>query len=269
MKTEIRLVTPELAAEWLEKNKSNRTLRRHAVDHYARQMRLGHWTLTHQGICLDACGNLVDGQHRLAAVVQSQSSVEMLVTILDETATALGMPLDTGVTRSYADILAIPKKHIEVVRAAVEIADGGSRCVRLSTTETMAAHAQLREELEALPSILNHAMAAHRLATILAAMAQPERAGEIREQSSWFTTGSNCTQWWSSVEALNRLIKQAPRTRWSSTAGRLEYVIRWRAAMLSPESKISRITNDVLAGREVREQCRAIFVAAGVRHESN
>lgn len=267
MKTEVVLVTPKMAAEWLAKNNSNRTLRRHAVDHYARQMRLGQWRLTHQGVCLDADGNLVDGQHRLAAVVQSETAVTMLVSSLDETATALAMPLDTGMPRSYADILSIPKKHIEVVRVAHEITDGGSRSVRLSTAETAAVHAQVREQLEALPAILSHAMAAHRLGTILAAMLAPSRADEIREQSAWFVTGSNCTQWWPSVEALNRLVKQAPRTRWNSTAGRLEYVIRWRLAMVSPEWKISRITNEVLMGREVREQCRAIFVAAGVRND--
>ena len=267
MKTDVILVTPEMAAGWLQRNKINRAVRKHAVDHYARQMRLGQWRLTHQGICIDADGNLVDGQHRLEAIVQSQVSVEMMVTVLSKTATALAMPLDTGMLRSYADILSIPKKHIEVVRAACEIADGGSRAVRITTAETAAAHAQMREQLEALPAILNHAMAAHRLGTILAAMLAPSRADEIREQSAWFVTGSNCTHWWPSVEALNRLVKQAPRTRWSSTAGRLEYVIRWRLAMVSPEWKISRITNEVLMGREVREQCRAIFVAAGVRHE--
>lgn len=267
MKTEVVLITPEMAAEWLTRNKINRAVRQHAVDHYARQMRLGQWRLTHQGICVDAGGNLVDGQHRLRAIVESQVSVEMMVTTLGETTTALAMPLDTGMLRSYADILNIPKKHIEVIRAACEIADGGSRAVRITTAETAAVHVQMRGQLEALPSILNHAMAAHRLATILAAMLAPDRAEEIREQSAWFVTGSNCTQWWPSVEALNRLVKQAPRTRWSSTAGRLEYVIRWRLAMVYPDWKISRITNEVLMGREVREQCRAIFVASGVRYE--
>lgn len=73
-------VTPEIAKGWLAKNPQNRTLRRATVDAYAADMRDGNWLPTHQGIAIDAEGWLLDGQHRLTAVVESGCTVRMLVT---------------------------------------------------------------------------------------------------------------------------------------------------------------------------------------------
>jgi hypothetical protein len=45
----------------------------------AEAMRRGDWIVTHQGIAFDIHGVLVDGQHRLAAVVEAEVPVEMTV----------------------------------------------------------------------------------------------------------------------------------------------------------------------------------------------
>lgn len=264
MKTEVVLVTPEMAAEWLEKNSSNRPMRKHVIEHYARQMRDGVWVLTHQGVCVDRLGNLIDGQHRLSAIVLAGVAVLVMVTTTDHEESAMGAPVDLGLGRTYSDILGLPRKHVEIVRLIQEIANHGGRSRRLSTAEVGAIYRHTQGQIEALPAPILSASCAHRLATILAAIIAPAEAGAIREQASWFATGSNCTQWWSSVEAFNRYVKQSPNSRWHGSEGRMEYVIRWRAAMLSPQLKISRITNDTLAAREVREQAREIVTASGV-----
>lgn len=76
----IVMVTPEMAARWLEEfNSHNRPLRLSLVKFYANQMRLGLWMLTHQGIAFSVNGTLIDGQHRLAAVVMSGVSVKFWV----------------------------------------------------------------------------------------------------------------------------------------------------------------------------------------------
>lgn len=80
MRSEILNVTPQQAEEWLKKNERNRPLMQTRVDTYARDMLADCWRLTHQGVAFTADGTLVDGQHRLAAVVQSGKTVEMLVT---------------------------------------------------------------------------------------------------------------------------------------------------------------------------------------------
>lgn len=104
IKSEWVLVTPFLASEWLAANHTNNRKRMKAVvSHYARDMESGHWTTTHQGIAFDSHGRLVDGQHRLAAVVESGCSIWFLVTNgLSEEAI---ISLDRGKNRTLAHAL--------------------------------------------------------------------------------------------------------------------------------------------------------------------
>jgi hypothetical protein len=82
-------VTPEVATKWLEKNTHNRPIRQHLVDSYALAMKRGEWRLTPEPIAFskpftDANGNhcketLIEGQHRLWAVVEAGVAAEMTV----------------------------------------------------------------------------------------------------------------------------------------------------------------------------------------------
>ena len=56
----------------------NRNLNLLTVKRYANDMRQGHWMVTNQGIGFDVAGNLLDGRHRLWAVVRSGVPVDML-----------------------------------------------------------------------------------------------------------------------------------------------------------------------------------------------
>lgn len=101
-------VTPKLAEEMLERNHLNtRPLNQRRVTQLADVMKAGKWVLTHQGIALDEDGNLIDGQHRLYAIIESQvGSIPLLVTRgLDAAATFA--KVDVGKVRSVADALAI------------------------------------------------------------------------------------------------------------------------------------------------------------------
>lgn len=73
-------VTPAKAAEWLEKNTFNRSISAATVNKYASDMMSGAWTLNHQGIAFGDDDVLVDGQHRLMAIVKSGMTIKMLVT---------------------------------------------------------------------------------------------------------------------------------------------------------------------------------------------
>jgi hypothetical protein len=73
-------VTPELAQGWLAHNGRNRRIRETVVKAYAADMKNGNWLPTHQGIAIDTENNLIDGQHRLSAIVASGMTVKMLVT---------------------------------------------------------------------------------------------------------------------------------------------------------------------------------------------
>jgi hypothetical protein len=81
-------ITPKKAAAYLEKNATNRTLRGPTVAAYEADMKAGNWIPTHQGIAFNDRDELIDGQHRLTAVVRSGATVRMLVT--------RGLPALTG-----------------------------------------------------------------------------------------------------------------------------------------------------------------------------
>ncbi|HEY3502740.1 MAG TPA: hypothetical protein VGN37_08170 [Actinocatenispora sp.] len=117
MRSRVQKVTPEKAAMLLQANTSNRPLSAALVHTFAEAMRRGDWQVTHQGIAVGAGGRLVDGQHRLAAVVEAGVPVEMLVFHdVDESTFDV---LDTGRRRNAADVLAIEGEKSTVQLASM------------------------------------------------------------------------------------------------------------------------------------------------------
>lgn len=84
----IRKVTPQWAAEVLDRTSrqiaegklKQRRVSNVTVLKYAADMQSGDWAITGQGISFDDEGKLIDGQHRLMAVVRAGKSINMLVT---------------------------------------------------------------------------------------------------------------------------------------------------------------------------------------------
>ena len=76
---EIVKVTPDMASKWLKKNSNNRTVSKWLVQNYARQMRENKWQLYGEAIMFDTKGNLMNGQHRLLAVIEADATVPMAV----------------------------------------------------------------------------------------------------------------------------------------------------------------------------------------------
>ena len=99
----IKRITPDVAEIWLANNTDNRKVRRATVIQYAEDMSNGKWVPTHQGIALNRAGNVVDGQHRLLAIIRSGVTLDMPVFELD-CESALVTPIDVGKKRSIQDI---------------------------------------------------------------------------------------------------------------------------------------------------------------------
>lgn len=100
---EIVTVTPELASEWLGKNHGNRNQRALKIDVYARDISDGNWLFTGESVKFDWDGRLIDGQHRLEAIIAAGISVSILIVRgLDP---AVQSVLDTNARRSAADAL--------------------------------------------------------------------------------------------------------------------------------------------------------------------
>lgn len=72
-------VTPDQATEWLDNSAKNRKLSQRRIGLYAEMMKRGDWMLTNQGIAIDEFGKLIDGQHRLRAIVEADIPIELLV----------------------------------------------------------------------------------------------------------------------------------------------------------------------------------------------
>lgn len=80
METQVMTITPKKAVAFLGKNDRNRNIEDKKVSSYAADMKHGKWLLTHQGIAFYDDGTLMDGQHRLKAIIRSDTTVRMMVT---------------------------------------------------------------------------------------------------------------------------------------------------------------------------------------------
>jgi hypothetical protein len=110
-------IGPEEARIFLESNPGNRKIRAAFVERYAVDMKEGRWRLSHQGIAFDTEGNLLDGQHRLLAIIRSGCVIRMAVTYnLDKACNEI---LDAGAGRSVKDALRFQGKEIQNLEAAV------------------------------------------------------------------------------------------------------------------------------------------------------
>jgi hypothetical protein len=120
------LVTPELATKWLnECNTHNRALRDSVVERYARDMKAGAWRLTHQGIAFDGSEadpkkTIVDGQHRLWAVITAEVPVRMMVSFgVSMDAQAV---IDDNLQRTLVDTFKLAYGREDVTNMHVAIA---------------------------------------------------------------------------------------------------------------------------------------------------
>lgn len=115
------IITPEIAQDMLKYNTCNRQLSRNTVAKYARMMKQGEWYLSHQAIAFaeDDNGNqiLIDGQHRLAAVVQSQTPINTIIIYH-----ALQTPyIDTVRNRTFIDNLNIYNNTSQYTKTMMSI----------------------------------------------------------------------------------------------------------------------------------------------------
>lgn len=98
------IVTPDVAADLLSQNTTNRPLSRPIVSKYARMMAMGRWIFNGDTITRSN-GVLIDGQHRLAAVVKSGFSIRCI--LVDGVDAGAFATKDAGKPRTYGDLLSI------------------------------------------------------------------------------------------------------------------------------------------------------------------
>jgi hypothetical protein len=147
-------VTPEKAKAWLARNfDRNRKVAGKRVERIVRSIQSSRWRVTHQGIAFTPDGKLIDGQHRLYAVIRSGRSIWTVV--------FFGVPsfeeIDTGQARSVGQIrsmrdgLRSDHKYIAVVGNLWRM-DSGDYQASISESELLDLEEMFSDELAWLTS---------------------------------------------------------------------------------------------------------------------
>lgn len=110
-KNEVWMIFPEDAKRLLAMNyKTNRNISNSTVTKYATDMKNGNWGDTPTPLIITKGGTLLDGQHRLSAVVEAGMPVVFEVRIVPDD--YLFKFLDNGKSRRVADYVNAPNKAI-------------------------------------------------------------------------------------------------------------------------------------------------------------
>jgi len=131
-------IQPEKAKEYLEKNICNRPLQTLTVNRYAFDMQNNNWNADAIDPINFSCdGNLLNGQHRLNAVVKSGKTIKFLVARnVSEDAQKY---MDRGKSKSFLDIYKkyyswLTSKHVGVLNSVYD-GDGHGNVGKLSDFE--------------------------------------------------------------------------------------------------------------------------------------
>lgn len=120
------MMTPEHAEKLLSSNYNNRSLRPNWANEIARMIENGEWNLTHQAIAISTTGQVIDGQHRLTAIVKAKKAVPII--LAEQCDPSSFISIDKGIKRSTADSLGMNKKVVETVAFLMRLA--GARAER-------------------------------------------------------------------------------------------------------------------------------------------
>lgn len=105
IRCKIEKVGPAMAQALLKKNEHNRPLRKSVVARYATAMANDEWLLNGEAVVVGHDGSLLDGQHRLLAVIEADTEVEMLIVRGVQASTF--HTFDSGTKRGVSDALSI------------------------------------------------------------------------------------------------------------------------------------------------------------------
>lgn len=144
---EVITVSPTDAAAWLSCNQNNRPVRKNHVMFLAREIVEGNWQVNGQAIVIADDEQVLDGQHRLMAIIEAGKAIQTLV-VYGITPEAF-RTIDTGAVRTGADALTmhfheVPQVLIKAISTAVQWCEKlergvlhGSGRMKLSNTDVI------------------------------------------------------------------------------------------------------------------------------------
>ena len=127
-------ISPPQAAELLRKNRTNRPIRPTWVRSLADIIQRGEWKVTHQGVAITTDNELIDGQHRLNAIVLANIGVEMNVSYDCDPESFL--VIDGGIKRTNADHLRIPTMMAAIAKGLWQLP--APRMMKVASSQQLA-----------------------------------------------------------------------------------------------------------------------------------
>lgn len=162
--------TVELARQLLVGNKINRRIKPRMIDRYAAAMSEGNWPFSGGTIITDDQGVLLDGQHRLLAIIKSGKPQKFI--LIGNLPRSIFDVLDTGAVRKASDVI-----H--------QVGEYGSSAMTASAAKYLFIYEQTGEFDR------NNALVRNRLTNrqILNTVSRyPELADRQRELNSWLNS---------------------------------------------------------------------------------
>lgn len=117
VRIEVQWIGPDKAHEYLKANVCNRACSKAAVKRWADTMKVGAWKLSSDAIAFDWNGVLINGQHRLSALIETGATMPFLVgyNFPPESKNSL----DVGKKRSLHETLTINGYPISINEVAI------------------------------------------------------------------------------------------------------------------------------------------------------
>lgn len=149
----VEVISPSQAQAYLDAfNTMNRALNQGTVRRYAEDMKSGRWDFNGATIVFSDSGVLLDGQHRLAACVES--GIPLRVLVVSGVSAGSFRTMDTGSVRSFNSTLGIDgEKHSRILAGASKLAfnyeNGGVPCTGAPTTSQKYAFLEENPDLRA------------------------------------------------------------------------------------------------------------------------
>lgn len=243
-------VTPELAEEWLKRNESNRNLRPKHVSKLARAMEQGEFHFVGDPIRFGTDGRVLDGQHRLFAVMRSGTTHEMLVIFGLDGDTQQYM--DAGKPRTTADQvgLQLGKSAASVWSSVVRLLvrwDAEDLLSNILVPTDPEVIAFIRENDTELERAVRRAKATYStvrgsMAVSGAAYFQAEQIDPVRAASFWgqLATGENLSKGDPVFVLRDAMLRRRNTQRWTQVEELAAYVRCWNFARTG--RTLSRLT---------------------------
>jgi hypothetical protein len=240
VRAEIVNVGPELAARWLEHNAGNRTISSKHVATLVRAMESGLFRFVADPVRFDGKGRLLDGQHRLTAVIRSKTTQPMLVVAGLESDAQLFM--DANRKRSSGDQVKLTlgvgdsSAYAAITRLLIrwDVEDLNTRVLTPSPPEVVAFIEENRAEVDRAVSMAGRVysgVGGGSKAVAGATFFMAERKDPVGAHVFWsaLASGENLRKGQPEYILRDALIRRRTAQRWTPAEEIAAYVRCWNA----------------------------------------